>query len=96
MTGAIANPHHIEPVTKSCLGCGRPEGSCSTEPECPAFYRRLDGLLIIVTPAERLVVCVPGQIALRLTQREMFEVRDTVDLGVKKLRESGRSTAAPT
>lgn len=93
MTGQISNPHHLDPLTRSCFGCGKAVGAAKSEPECPAYYRQRDGLLIVVTPAERLYLIVLGQIGLRFDPIETFEIRDAIDEGIDQLRRSGRSTA---
>ena len=88
------NPHMIDPVAKLCFGCGKNARAAALVHDCPAFYRRhSDELVIIITPAERLILLAPGRGGLRFERVEMFEVRDAIDEGVRELRESGRSKA---
>lgn len=95
MSPAITRPHRIDPISRHCLGCALEGSQAKLTPDCPAFYRALPGLTIIVTTDERLILLPPAAPGLRLDQTEMFAVRDAIDEGVQDLRESGRSTVAP-
>lgn len=69
-------------------------------PMCPAFYHEMEAegwgrLLYVITPDERLLVFCGGALIFHAAQVAMFGLRDTIEAGVRYLREHGRSTAAP-
>lgn len=92
MNAPAARRHRIDTKSGRCLGCGLAAGEASQTPICPAFYRDLAGLLIVITPDEQLVLIEPGGRGLGLDQGEMFAARDAIDEGVAELRQGGRST----
>lgn len=91
MSPLITRPHRIDPISRTCLGCGLTGQQAKLTPDCPAFYRDMPGLTVVVTTAEKLVLLVPGSTGLRLDQAEMFATRDAIDEGVSEMREQGRS-----
>lgn len=69
-------------------------------PVCPAFYHEMEAegwgrLLYIITPDERLLVMCAGALIFHTSQAAMFALRDTIEGGVRYLRDHGRSTVAP-
>lgn len=100
--------HHLDPLTRYCDGCGksardigeeavgRRKGEEAPSPECPAFYRQIEGALVIITTKEQLIVRFSGGGGIQCGQHAMFEIRDAIDEGVGELRDGGRSEVMPT
>lgn len=67
--------------------------------DCPAVYARIENggqiFTAIITPAEEFRLIRNGASILELDQKAAFDLRDAIEDGIRELRDSGRSKAAP-
>lgn len=90
--------HEFNLLNHICVGCGIAAKDVADQPKlataCPAFYARLHDrgteLRLVIRPEDESITCwhSDGMPKFTLDQIAMFELRDAIDEGVRKIREA--------
>jgi hypothetical protein len=85
--------HRFNILSQVCIGCQLSASDLVDHPKlanaCPAYYATLGDLRLTIRPNEELLIHdASGAPLLHLGQTLMFELRDRIEEGVRKLREA--------
>lgn len=92
----MSERHRFDPILQVCLGCGVAASTAVDlpAPNCPAYYREIQTrgttFTVMIRPEdeELFLIREDGVRLLGLAAEAMFELRDAIFEGVRKIREA--------